>query len=259
MITAKKATVTLPENLRADIDFGYLVDTSTVIRRIAVFYEYARESEELKQIVAASRHAGIFRPGNQSGDIPELQQRLGRLHSVLPIDQLLVLHDSDGFPEKPFRDARDDLEILKHYDSFGVDSVGRIPWRPLLLLRPFFMNGGFSELQFWTYEFGGKTLNAISIPWKYTNAELTESFGRLISKIRPSTHPAPSRAGRKGRYSGAADMLNQLVAFRLHRAGISFDDARPFTLYMSSRGWVKAIIAAEERIKYMTMRPFFSS
>ena len=252
----------LPEMLKADTDFGYVSELSEVIRRIAAYYEYARESEELKEIISAVRKAGMFRPGFTGDIAPELLQRLSALSSVLPIDQLLVFQDCDGFPEKPFRDVRQNLDILKHYDSFGVNHVGTIPWRALILLRRTFTSAGLTELEYWTSwtsERQGRTLHAISIPWKYTNAELTQSFNRLIGKIRPAQFPEPKRAGRKGRSSGsgAIDMLHQLVAFRFNRAGLSLDQARQFTIYLSKRGWVKAIRAAEERITHMTLRPFF--
>jgi len=260
----KKKAVLLPKILRADTDFLYLRELPSVISRIAAFYEYARESAELKEIISATRKAGMFRAGFTADIPPELLQRLSALSSLLPIDQLLVLHDCNGFPEKAFRDVRQNLEILKHYDSFGVNHVGTIPWRVLILLRRTYTSAGLTELEYWTSwtsERQGRTLHAISIPWKYTNAELTQSFNRLIGKIRPAQFPEPKRAGRKGRSSGsgAIDMLHQLAAFRLNRAGFSFDRAGQFTPYVSKRGWAKAIIAAEERIKHMTRCPFFGS
>ena len=107
----------------------------------------------------------------------------------------------------------------------------------------------------------GKTLNAISIPWNYRNDELTEFFRELIPRLRPPEFPEPKKAGRKGRSSGlgAIDMLNQLAAVRLHRAGFNFDQASRFTPYSSRKGWDKAVRAAEERINNMTTRPFFGS
>jgi hypothetical protein len=265
MIDIKKTVGSLPKNVRADTDFSYLSDLSTVHRRVAVFYEYARESEELRKIVSEMKRERIFESEEWDAS-GELGQRLAELSSVLPPDHLLILYDCRGFPEKPFRDARYDLDIFKHISSFGVESVGRIPWEPLTLLQRTVMRQGWSELEYWTKywtnDLRRTTLNAICIPWNYTNAEIAESFAKLLRRIRPHNFPEPTKAGRKGRSSsGATDILNQLVAFRLRRAGVPLWRARSFGLvmYSTERGWNNAATAAEERIRHILVRPLFSS
>ena len=155
------------------------------------------------------------------------------------------------------------IKFLKHYDSsFGIDSPSPIPWKAILELLRQRKEQGVSETEFFeNWKKRGKTLNAISIPWNYRNDELTEFFRELIPRLRPPEFPEPKKAGRKGRSSGlgSIDMLNQLAAFRLHRARFNFDQASRFTPYLSSKGWDKAVRAAEERINNMTTRPFFSS
>jgi hypothetical protein len=264
MINIKKTVGRLPKNVGDDTDFSYLSDLSAVHWRVAVFYEYARDSDELREIISAMRRERVFE-SEWDGAPGELGQKLAKIESVLPPDHLLILHDCQGFPEKPFRDARHDLDILKYFNSVGVESVAAIPWKALVSLRSAVGSQGLSELEYWTKYWTdnarARTLNAISIPWNYTNAELTESFAKLLSRIRPQNCHEPRRAGRKGRCSssGATDILNQLIAFRLRRAGLSFDQARRLVVYTTEKGWNNAAAAAQERIRHMIVRPLFNS
>ena len=269
MTDAKKKSIRSPKKLRADTDFGYLSDLSPKQRRAAAFYEYARESVELREIVSAMQQAKIFESKGWDASTAGLRPTPAELLAILPLHHLLILYDCRGFPEKPFRDARHDLDP-KYFNSFGVEPVGAIPWQALVSLRSGAAASlGLSELEYWTKFWGscdvrGRTLNAISISWNYTNAELTKSFAPLLRRIRPPEFPEPRQAGRKGRRSssGATDILNQLIAFRLRRAGLSFDQARVWApnlmVYTSERGWNKAAAAAEDRIRHMLVPPLFS-
>jgi len=267
MTDAKKKSIRLPKKLKADTDFRYLSDLSPKQRRVAAFYEYARESVELREIVSAMQQARIFESKDWDASTAGLRPTLAELLRILPLHHLLILYDCRRFPEKPFRDARRDL-APKYFNSFGVESVGAIPWQALVSLRSA-ASQWFSELEYWTKFLGscdarGRTLNAISISWNYTNPELTKSFAALLPRIRPQEFPEPRKAGRKGRRpsSGTTDILNQLIAFRLRRAGLSFDQARGYapglTVYTSERGWNKAAAAAENRIKHILLPPLFS-
>jgi hypothetical protein len=233
---------------------------------VAAFYEYARESE-LKKFVPAMRQAAIFESRERDARTAGLRQILIELLTILPLHHFRILYDCRGFPEKPFRDARHDLDP-KCFNSFGVEPVGATSWPALVSLRSI-ASEWLSELEYWTKFWGsgdvrGSTLNAISISWKYTNSELTKSFAALLCRIRPQEFPEPRQAGRKGRRSSssATDILNQLIAFRLRRAGLSFDQARsyaPSLVYTSERGWNKAAAAAEDRIRHMLEWRLFSS
>jgi len=264
MTETTKPSNTLPKNLKADTDFRYLSDLSADHRRLAIFYEYARECEEFREIVLATKRDRVF-DSNEWDATSELGQRLAKVELVLPLDHLLILYDCAGFPEKPFRDARHDLEILKHIRSFGIESVNCMPWQPLILLRATAMGEGRSELEYWTKYWTSnvrrRTLNAIVIPWNHTNSELAESFAKLLRRIRPRNFPEPAKAGRKGRSSsfGATDIINQLIAFRMRQAGVSLRRARScgFVIYTSERGWNKAATAAEQRIRHLLVQPIF--
>src|ERR1700731_4679809 len=121
-------------------------------------------------------------------------------------------------------------------ELFGTDGPVALPWTTYLSLKGFDMSGAYAK---WHLRMG-RSIHPISIPWNYTNAELTRMFGPIIRRLRPKEFPEPSRAGRKGRgkSGGGFDLLRQLVAHRLHRQGISFDDPswRKFHRYVSKRG-----------------------
>jgi hypothetical protein len=263
MTEIAKPTNTFAKNLKADTDFRYLSDLSADHRRLAIFYEYARESAELREIVLAMKRDRVF-DSNEWDCASELGQKLAKIELVLPLDHLFVLYDCAGFPQKPFRDARHDLEILKHIHSFGIQSVNWIPWQPLIGLRAAIWQGR-GELEYWTKYWTSSirrtTLNAIVIPWNHTNSELAESFAKLLRRIRPQNFPEPAKAGRKGRCSSfcATDIINQLIAFRMRQAGVSLRHARScgFVIYTSERGWNKAATAAEQRIRDVLVQPIF--
>src|SRR5215470_7479841 len=116
MTDAKKKSIRLPKKLRADTDFRYLSDLSPKQRRVAAFYEYARESE-LKKFVPAMRQAAIFESRERDARTAGLRQILVELLTILPLHHFRILYDCRGFPEKPFRDARHDLDP-KYFNSF---------------------------------------------------------------------------------------------------------------------------------------------
>ncbi len=254
------------DELLRDTNFQYVPLLSDSLKRAAAYYEYARESAELIDAVVELREAGAFKPGLKKRPVkPELMRKLTWEGKMFPMEGLLVLAESDDFPRKPFREAVQNSEILKRGGiSLGISRPVDLPWKALISLRNDLTRHGFSEMDFYeNHNRGPSTLHAISIPWHYTNEELAAFFCELIPKLRPSDRPEPKKAGRRGRTSGsgAVDMLNQLGAFRLNRAGWKFDPAwkptRKLTPYVSVKGWKKAVHAAEERINNMTKRPFF--
>jgi hypothetical protein len=107
----------------------------------------------------------------------------------------------------------------------------------------------------------GRSIHPISIPWHYTNTELTSLLGRIVKRLRPKEYPEPPRAGRKGgiKSLGGLELLQQLVAYRLTEHRVTFDDPkwRHAHLYKSQRGFELAARKAAARIATMTEIPFF--
>ena len=118
-----------------------------------------------------------------------------------------------------------------------------------------------AEIAFWNGHHNNAQRYAVSIDWCKTDAEIIADLSELIPKLRPPWRVEPKMAGRTGRKlgTGAVDMLNQLGAFRSQRAGLSFSEARHVTIYTTERGWRKAAITADERIRSMMIRPLFES
>ena len=250
------------KDLEADTNFSYVPALPDTLKRVAAFYEYARESPELIEAVVELRESGTFKPGGKKRDVkPELLHKVLREAEMFPIMALLILAESGDFPRKPFRDALQNSEILKCGNlTLGISPPVELPWKTLIMLRQNWTRWGLSESEFYEDNSrGSRTLHAISIDWGYTNEELAAFIRELIPRIRPSGSPEPKKAGRRGRRtgSGAVDMLNQLGAFRLNRAGVDFAGSGRRTLYVSSKGWAKAVRSAQERINNMTKRPFF--
>jgi hypothetical protein len=248
--------------LLAESCFGYVHTLSNTLARAAVYYEYARESAELIDAVNELRDAGTFNPGGRKRPINrELQHKLAWEKDVFRVDALLMLVRCKEFPTEPFRNAVQKAEHPEQAFSLSLRGPAAIPWEPLLSIRSDWVKQGLREIDCFELEIrGSRTLHAIDIPWAFTNDELMAFFQKLIPKIRPSRFPEPKKAGRRGRTSGsgAIDMLNQLGAFRITRAGV--DDlafVRKRTPYVSDKGWKKAVSAARERIDNLTKRPFF--
>ena len=248
------------KKLEADTDFEYVKSLPEEKQRLAAFYEYARESDELKDAVRGLREAGVFKAGYTQSDIkPELMSKLISGENHFPIEGLYVLSQCDDFPEKTFHEAELNADILKQtIVLLGSPRPAALPWKAIIAMRNYFTRDGRREIEFYENRIKGSTLHAIAIPWYYTNEELADFFREMIPTLRPSDIPEPKKAGRTGRCSGGAvDMLNQLAAFRWNRAGVGFDDAANLTIYTSKKGWQKAVRAAEERISNMTKRSLF--
>ena len=220
------------------------------------FYEYWRESADHKEIVMACRKARVFEPGYKGGGLrQEMQLRIARRPDIFPISVIMLLAKCDGFPELASREVK----LCARGFSLAMEQVGVIPWRAVIASREARKMEGCSEDEFFEEQFRGTTLHAFSIPWRYTDVELANMFLKLIPRLRPPEFPEPRKAGRKGRYtgSGVVDMLRQLAALRLQRAGVDFEGAKEFKLYGSAEGWKKALRTARERISSLRIRPLF--
>jgi hypothetical protein len=224
-------------------NFAYVKDLPKHLQRMAAFWEYARESNELRDLAESLRKA--LRTGK---DISEISNRY---FNILNIEEVGLITASLYFPAFPFEDVLDrDLipDLIRTNYQFGISGIICLPFNG-------FLPRGWQLPKHYT-------VHAVAIPWDRTDAELTDMFGELLEGIRPHDQPQPRRAGRKGRYSGVSpvDMLNQLVAFRVSREGIALNEVAQFlgyNLYQSQKGWRSAALAAAKRIGDMGRAPFF--
>lgn len=249
----------IPAQLRADVDFGYVTALPDVRKRLAVFYEYWRESVRHRTFTLLFREAGVFKPGwEPEGAWPEFFQMLGRKPEIFPTDVLMLLAGCDGFPERPFSESG--MKEIAPDWRMAMNGITDWPWESLIAMRDDLTARGRSEIDFYTKaQPPCRTLNALSIPWNYTNDELTAMFRQSLTKLRPREFPEPKKAGRRGRSAGAGsvDVLNQLAVFRLAKAGFDFNTGGKLTLFTSGKGWKKAIIAAAKRIHNLSSHPLF--
>jgi hypothetical protein len=228
-------------------DFAYVRHLPKHLQRMAAFWEYARESKDLRDLGESLRKAL-----RKDQDISEIRNRY---FNILNVEEVGLITASIYFPAFPFNEVveRDLIPgpVRTNY-QFGVSGISCLPLKEFLSL---------ARQLTWTLP-KYYTMHAVFIPWDRTDSELTDTFGELLQGMRPHNQPQPRRAGRKGRYSGVSpvDMLNQLVAFRVRREGIPFDEVAEFAgykLYQSEKGWRSAALAAAKRIGDMGRVPFF--
>jgi hypothetical protein len=252
-----KKRQTLTKKLMNDISFGYVQALGEQEQRAIAFYEYARHCKPIKDWVSKLRQTRAFDGGQL--DPASLRELASNSH-ILRLEQLLGLAKSDAFPDKPYKDSKAGRDLFRSAKNFyGTDRVACIPWTGFDALRANLKRGRTREqeldvLEKWN---GIATVHAISVPWKYSNAELAKKFLELLPQMRPSRFPEPKKAGRKGRADklGSLDMLRQLVAYRLNRANFPYLSSR--SPYLSENGEKKAVKLAAQRIDMMMKRPFF--
>ena len=254
----------IPPEIRAEADFGYVNELPQHLHQLVCFYEYWRESEEHRSLINFCRTFKVFTPEwKQQGINGSEFKKIADMSDIFPISMVLrITTRCAGFPAKPFNNCG--YEDQTGYTSAPRRGVSESAWRLILALREIFENGGSSGLNGGFLEFLeapslDKHLWPISIDWGYTNDELASSFRQLIERIRPKQFPEPKKAGREGRSTGAGitDKLNHLGAFRLDRAGFSFDEASRLTIYSSERGWLNAIRMAKTRIANLATHTLF--
>jgi hypothetical protein len=169
---------------------------------------------------------------------------------------------SPEFPSKPFTrvSRKGEMGFTFSNELFGTDGPVALRWGTFFVLMK--MEGIDSSAVYAKWHLRlGRSIHPISIPWKYTNAELIEMLGRIVKRLRPKEFPEPPRAGRKGRGKslGGLERLQQLAAYRLSKRGISFDDPKwkNYHVYQSKPGYENAARSAAVRINTITEIPFF--
>jgi hypothetical protein len=227
-------------------DFAYVRHLPKHLQRMAAFWEYARESKDLRDLAESLRKAL-----RKDQDISEIRSRYS---NILYVEEVGLITASTYFPAFSFNEQ---LKLglpggLHTSYQFGISGIICLPLKEFLSLARQ-LPGSLPKHY---------TRHAVLIPWDRTDSELTDMFGELLQGIRPHNQPQPRRVGRKGRYSGVSpvDMLNQLVAFRVSREGIPFYEAAEFSgykLYQTRKGWRSAALAAAKRIGDMGRVAFF--
>jgi len=241
-----------------DVDFIWAKQRPAYVLAIAAWYEYARESKPLVERVNALRKAKMF-TSVEDADVAVIKQHCTRHLLIIPLLQLRLLVCCEDFPTRPFHRAKWNTQT-KHIVSskfFGTDGPVALPWTAYFGLKGIDMSDQYAK---WHLRIG-RSIHPISIPWNYTDAELIEMFRPIIKRLRPKEFPEPTRAGRKGRIKsrGGLELLQQLVAYRLGKHGITFDDPqwKSFHVYGTKRGFEKAARAAADRIDSILKIPFF--
>ena len=253
----KRKAKTLPKKIRNEIDFAYIEKLCEQEQRAATFYEYARHSDLIKELVRDVRKEEVFN-GKQAS--PKLLQKLVPImgSSIPWMSLLFMLVQCDGFPDLSFRKTTKTPEVVESMGpafGIGITTPCLIPWKAVDAFRADWKKKELNDAEMLN-QFGDTgSLHAIVIPWKnYTNDELTKLFAQVISRWRPGHFPEPPKRGRKG-LSGTVDMLHQLSAYRLDANGYNRSEMRFH--YTSEKGWKKAIATAKKRIEGMMNRPFF--
>ena len=244
---------------KGEVDFRWAKDTKPHTHALAAWYEYARESAVLIRRVKALRRANMFSSEERERNEEAIREHVTKHLRIISMEQIRLLVCCEDFPAKPFARANwySDTKYMLNNRIFGLDGPVVLPWTAYFGFRGIDMSEVYAR---WHLKMG-RSIHAISIPWQHTNAELTAMFGPIIKRIRPKEFPEPPRAGRKGRGRslGGIEFLQQLVAYRLSRRGIHFDDPNwtEFHIYKSKRGYEKAAKAAADRISSFTETPFF--
>ncbi len=241
--------------VRLDLDFAYIDGLPKGVQLEATFYEYARHSPRVIDLVRTLEDAA------SKNDFTRVYQLLDDNDPALPRSLVLSIVGLDGFPEQPIKEFA--LLCLRNAPSqaiFGDDVFG------CAQLAGAEKDGSAGPLDFedwpgWPQRRDPKALFAISIPWHHTDAELTATVRRLLKVIRPRNQPQPKRAGRKGRAGRVqhTHLLHQLQAFRMQQQGLTFEDQKPPKTYLTREGWLKGAKMARERIERMGVSPFFTS
>ena len=225
-------------------DFEYVKALPRHLQRMAVFWEYARESKRL-------RSAFESLPGINE---PRLQAMLSIADILWPDEAALLANLY--FPALSFHELLkfNKLDARFHaLTQFGTSAIGCLPIEQFVPLASQVV--GKAMPPDWT-------IHGLLIHWDHTDVELSGMFREVLKQLRPKDSPEPVRAGRGGRLSGVSpiDALNQLAALRLDREGSTLSSAAKVVSripYMSNKGWKLGIRLARERIQSMDKVPFF--
>ena len=230
------------------------------MKRAALLYEYSRQNEALKTWIDELRKIDAFQGGFESlpeGDRNVIAQRIFRETDYIKPAELYFLTACFGFPNLPFETAlpKIDPDLCRCLDGGAITdplvNLAEIPEQAWNAFVPVF-NASQPAVE------GEQKAHLFIIPWKgSTNDDLAAQFKVWLEKNRPSQFPERKKMGRNsGRSAGANHKLNQLGAYRLHKAGFTREQARTagFALYSVDRDWNKAISEAETRISRLYQR-----
>ena len=258
-MTTKKQRSAISDKKRCVTYFNFLTKLLGQDARLACYYEYWRLSPDHIQMVQ------IFRDSDGAGPSPcfpqEFLLKCTRNSQIYPVDILLALSLCIDFPKKHI--TKSSLRKVIWTQSRQTPGVGVMPWAVFLAMFDHLLPRIPGDCQ--TYEVRHRHTGwfAIGLDWELTNAQLVESFKRLVKdRIRPVDRPEPSKGGRRSLKGGSAasDMLAQLCALRFHEAGIERREIKEKEIkdrYSQDEGWNQAIKEAQKRISNLTTVPLF--
>jgi hypothetical protein len=222
-----------------DYDFSYLEHKPKEIQRLATWYEYARESDD---IIDAVHYKDVDEDWYKYYD---------RIQEVYFHGELEFLESFDSnFPKLSFQ------EILRR----------DLKWRPLVTEKvkltqlPSRLLVNDEEFVDFVRTHGS---HVVFVPWELPKGEIVRQFAEALETAWPWYDPA-SKRGRRGvrQTVGGADLLHQLAVYRYQQSGGTFVGRPPYlrALYGSSsiKGWNKAFAAAEARIADLTISHIFA-
>jgi len=214
---------------------------------MAAFWEYARESPRLR------RFSVCF----QNKKLSDKQQAAARARyaPALNPDEMLLL-GSRHFPTLSFAQVRLLFPAVPTFfashDRFGLSGLVCGPVAIFADYGPIITKALATDESWYL----------VSIPWDQTDGELAKMFRSWLKTLRPESQREPRRSGRRGRAATSpVDLLHQLSAYRINRLGRNYDEARRLALphiYVSKKGWNKAIESAKARIDTIGRVPFFT-
>ena len=244
-----------PKLAKKEWDFCYLSDYEH-LKRCAVFYEYARQNDQLKTWIQTLRKHKAFESSQDYLAIPEakrkeITRRLLRENSYVTSVELSFLVTLKGFPNLPFVDSLEevDIELCQHVNGSSISKpsvkmteVSDGVWERTRTV--FESSHAFIEKE--------QSAHMFVIPWKgSSNKELASQFLAWVEKSRPRQFPEDKKRGRNsGSSDGASYKLNQLGAYRFAKAGFTRVEAHAdgFPYYLKDQDWETAIQDAGSRV-----------
>lgn len=215
------------------------------------FYEYARESNTQREIIARWRREA---KGNSVEDYFELSQRV-----FYPPRNTGAYAYFPSWPDKPFLSIPRETR-RSWYEVLGLLALKQDLFDPPIEPRSWDANLGrallenFEETGQVSCEYRGERYVVFNIPWEQNDQRLTNKFQSWLKKNRPAEAKPREMRGRGNPGREWLLALKHLGCYRLLRV-MSIDDAIAFLqdanvkFYNDYQGWKTAQKKATEMIE----------